>query len=176
MDAISEARLKEVHPLLAEKIRQLAQMLAQEQITLIVTAGLRSWATQQALYEKGRVQQSDGFWIVNNRAAIVTNAPGGYSQHNFGLAVDVAPESISGVIDWNASHPQWQRIADVGTSLGLDSGAHWQAIKDYPHLQLTGKWPVTPNDEQRQTLRDGGMVAVWDESGLTDSPPQSETH
>lgn len=168
MDAQSAAKLSLINPLVADKIRQLALILAGEKIDIRVTQGLRSWTEQNVLYAKGRDAQG----IVVNKAEVVTNCPGGHSWHNFGMAVDVVPDAIPDdgkfTPDWNASHPSWQRIVAVGTSLGLNSGATWRTFKDYPHLQLTGRFPIgAPNDEVRQLFKDGGMQAVWDEAELT---------
>lgn len=158
MDHTSEARLSLVCPALADKIRQLAEMLLQEGIEIRVTQGLRSWAEQDALYAQGRTAPGK----------IVTNAAGGHSYHNFGMAVDVAPMDQSQQPDWNVAHPAWQRIVQVGTSLGLDSGAQWRTFKDWPHLQLTGRFPEgAPSDEARQIFRDAGAMALWQDAGIT---------
>ncbi len=157
MDAKSEARLSLVCPRLADKVRQLASMLVLEGITLRVTQGLRSWADQDALYAKGRTAPGP----------VVTNAPGGHSYHNFGMAVDVVPMDAEGQPDWNVSHPAWQRIVTVGTSLGVDSGATWRTFKDWPHLQMTGRFPEgAPDDEARQIFKDAGAMALWAEAGI----------
>jgi len=159
VDVISESRLGEIHQLLASKIRTMAEMLSQESITIRVTQGLRSWNQQQDLYSQGR--DADG----NIIGKTVTNAKPGYSWHNFGLAVDVAPFD-NGIPDWNENHPDWQRIVQIGTSLGLTAGAGFRTFPDYPHFQLTGIFPVTPTDEVRQLFRDGGVSAVWDEAKI----------
>ena len=165
MDAISESRLTEVHPLLASKIRQMADILAQSGVTLRVTQGLRSWTQQLSLWLKGR----DPNGTVIDRSKVVTNAAPGHSWHNFGLAVDVVPMDNVGQPDWNVNHPVWKQIVSVGTSLGLVAGAEWRTFPDYPHFQLTGKLPVSPDDEVRQTFKDGGMVTIWKESGLEEA-------
>ena len=54
-----------------------------------VQQGIRTVAQQNALYAQGRTAPG----------AIVTDAPGGSSAHNFGLAVDLYP-LINGAIDW----------------------------------------------------------------------------
>lgn len=155
LDAISEERLKLVCPRLAAKIAQMVTILDSEAIILRVTQGLRSWSEQDKLYAQGRTQPGK----------IVTNAPGGTSWHNFGLAVDVVPlQGDMGTPDWNPSHPVWKRVITVGESLGLFSGSEFRTFKDWPHFQLTGKFPVSPNDEVRQTFRDAGMQAVWMEA------------
>ena len=148
MDSVSEARLQLVHPRLSELIHQLADRLQAEGIEFRVTQGIRSWADQQKLYEQ---------------VPKVTNAPPGHSWHNFGLAVDVAPDDpkLPGYQpDWDESHPAWQRLVDVGTSLGLRNGKSW---KDEPHFELTGQWGPSPPDEVRQLFEHGGVQAVWDE-------------
>ncbi len=157
MDAISEARLGVVHPMLREKIQRLAYLLALENINIRVAQGLRTWAVQALLYAQGRTAPGK----------IVTNGRPGQSWHNFGLAVDVVPDSAlaaPGVFepDWDETHPAWQRIVAIGESLGLTSGAHFRTIKDFPHLQLTGKFPASPPDDVRGIFLASGIQGVWD--------------
>lgn len=153
MDSVSAARLAMVYPALAEKIMQMDEMLEQEGIVIRVVQGLRTWQEQDKLYAQGRTDPGN----------VVTNAPGGHSYHNFGLAVDCAPFLSDGAnIDWNANHPSWKRMEAVGVSLGLTSGANWTRLVDAPHFQLTGRFPEgAPTDELRQIWRDGGNAAVW---------------
>lgn len=155
MDTVSETRLNEVAPQLADRIRRMAEMLKDE-FTFRVTQGLRSWDEQAKLYAQGRTTPG----------SIVTKAPPGHSYHNFGLAVDVVPFDSDNRPDWNTSHPQWKRLIAVGESLGLVSGSEWRTFPDYPHFQLTGVLPVSPDDEVRQTFLDGGMQAVWESAQL----------
>jgi len=166
MDAVSEARLQLVCPALSTKIHLLAIMLADENIVFRIAQGLRSWAEQAALYAQGRTTPGK----------IVTNAPAGYSWHEFGLAVDVVPMDTMNQEppqpDWNLSHPVWNRLITVGESLGLFSGSEFCTIKDYPHFQLTGSFPSSPNNEARQVFENAGMQAVWVESGLIDDNGQ----
>lgn len=157
LDSISEERLNLVCPRLADKIRQMTTILDGESIFIRVTQGLRTWSEQDKLYAQGRTQPGK----------IVTNAPGGSSWHNFGLAVDIVPlAGDSGRPDWNPEHPVWKRTVTVGESLGLFSGSEFKTFKDWPHFQLTGKFPASPNDEVRQIFRDGGMGSVWLEAFL----------
>lgn len=150
MNAISEARLKEVHPKLAERVRSMAEVLLGESIEIQVTQSLRSCKEQAALYAQGRTAPG----------SIVTNAKPGHSWHNFGLAVDVAPFN-GGIPDWNANHPVWKRIVAVGQSVGLLPGSSWRTFPDWPHFQMTGQLPVSPDDAVRVAFEDGGIEAVW---------------
>lgn len=161
MDTASEAKLISVHPLLAAKIRQMASILEGEGTIITVTQGLRSWQDQARLYAQGRTAPGP----------IVTHAPPGHSWHQFGLAVDLVPLA-GGRPDWNATHPTWQRIVQLGNSLGLTEGAGFRSFPDWPHQQLTGSWPVSPTDEVRQTFLIGGVPSVWEASGLVQDGTQ----
>lgn len=161
MDNLSERRLSEVHPRLAERVRQMAEILAGENICIRVVQSLRSWKEQQALWMEGR--NANG--TVIDHARVVTNARPGTSWHNFGLAVDVAPFD-GGIPDWNASHPAWKRIVAVGHSVGLVSGSEWRTFPDWPHFQMTGRLPASPDDAVRAAYDTGGQEAVWTDSGL----------
>jgi len=156
MDAVSEARLQQVCPALADKIHQMENILAGS-VTFRVTEGLRSWAEQGQLYDQGRTLPGK----------IVTNAPPGSSYHNFGLAVDLVPmDQVPPQPDWNINHPVWQQLLSAGRSVGLTEGAGFRTFPDNPHFQLTGTLPDSPDDEVRQTFLDGGTQAVWELAGL----------
>lgn len=156
MDKFSEDLLAEVHPKLAERVRSMCEILAGENITVHVTQGLRSWTEQQALWLEGRDSRGN----VVDRKSVVTNAEPGHSWHNFGLAVDVAPFDGS-IPDWNLSHPAWKRIVAVGESVGLASGSKWRTFPDWPHFQMTGQLPVSPDEAVRSAFMSGGIEAVW---------------
>jgi len=156
MSPMSESRLQVVMPSLSAKIYQLADLLAldPDPIILVVSAGFRSWAEQDSLYDQGR----------SLPGRIVTNAKGGESWHNYGVAVDCEPESKELAIDWNPSHPQWKRMETAGISLGLTSGATWTRLVDAPHFQLTGRFSEgAPDDEAREIYLTQGPQALWAE-------------
>lgn len=166
MGPISEQRLALVHPKLSALIHQLNSMMSEP---LGVTQGLRSQAEQAAYFAQGRqpLAEVNALRAAVNLAAIteeenakpVTNAPSGYSWHEFGLAIDVVPESVTtGQPDWNEQHPVWQEIVTKGESIGLVSGIEWH---DEPHFQLTGRFPVTPDATVRAYFAQGGLQAVW---------------
>ena len=166
MDSTSETRLQFVFPKLADKIRCMAEMLEGEGITIIVAQGLRTWPVQDALFAKGRDSQGN----VIDKSQVVTNARGGESWHNFGLAVDCAIfDREHQTIDWNASHPAWKRMEAVGISLGLTSGANWTRLVDAPHFQITGAFPeAAPNSEVRRLFLSGGIDAIWRAVSITE--------
>jgi hypothetical protein len=156
LDSISEARLSLICPRVAVKVRDLASVLS---FPIRVTQGLRGWNEQSALYEQGR----------SLPGKIVTKAQPGHSWHNFGLAVDVVPDDLERAgfqPDWNLTHPQWQTLESAARALGFVCGADFRTFPDWPHLQITGRFPASPDDEVRLIFRCGGMEEVWKEAGI----------
>lgn len=158
-------RLAKVHPRLSDLIQQLAAQMSEE---IGVTQGLRSFNEQDALYAQGRedLDAVNTLRTALNWAAIteaenirVTNARGGFSWHNFGLAVDVVPFASASQPDWNVRHPVWLELVDKGEALGLTSGISWG---DEPHFQLQGRFPIDePTDEVRSIFATDGLQGVW---------------
>ncbi|MGG3893190.1 LysM peptidoglycan-binding domain-containing protein [Geobacillus stearothermophilus] len=122
----AEKKLQGVHPVVVAKARQLIEEAYREGINVIITQGLRTVEEQNALYAQGRTKPGK----------IVTNAKGGYSYHNFGLAFDFAILNPDGSVSWNVDE-KWKRVAQIGKSLGLEWGGDWKDFKDYPHFQYT---------------------------------------
>ncbi len=154
MDSVSEQRLSLVWPILADSIRIMADTLAQKDILIRVVQGLRTSAEQDALYEQGRTTPGK----------IVTNCRGGFSWHNFGMAVDCVPSTSIDFFnpDWNPSHPAWKEMEAQAKGLGLTCGADWRSFPDYPHFQLTGQYPEgAPSDEVREIAAASGLAALW---------------
>jgi hypothetical protein len=171
MNIASQNTLKMVAPFLANKIYQLSTLMIADPdgVGITVSAGLRTVEEQHALFLMGRDEHGN---IVDPKK-IVTNADGGHSWHNFGMAVDCAPVEKDGTIDWNAKHPHWILMEQIGERLGLTSGANFKRIHDCPHFQITGRFPVgAPDDEIRQLYKEGGLLAVWAavEASLPEEP------
>lgn len=127
MSAINEQRIAQLHPVVAQKAREWLRLVEAEGYKVLVTQTLRTIEEQNALYEQGRTKPG----------AIVTNAKGGYSYHNYGLALDFCMIRTDGSLDWIVG-TKWRRIAEIGKSLGFEWGGDWTgSLIDYPHLQYT---------------------------------------
>lgn len=154
----SLARLSLVHPELRRRIVQLDALIPS--ISLQVTQGLRTWAIQNQLWQQGRTLPGD----------VVTDAPAGYSAHNFGYAVDLVPEDIMpGQPDWNLTHPAWQKLLAAGPQCNLAEGAKWRTFPDNPHF-YPRELPADPTDAMREQFTDGGLVNVWRNFNLQNLP------
>jgi peptidoglycan L-alanyl-D-glutamate endopeptidase CwlK len=97
-------------------------------IKLRITQAFRTFAEQNALYAKGRTAPG----------SVVTNAKGGDSYHNYGLAFDVAIID-NGAVSYNIT----PEIAAIGARYGLEWGGNWTSFKDKPHFQDTKGQTIT---------------------------------
>lgn len=155
MNESSIKRLAAVHPLLREKILELERICRARGIEIAVVQGLRTFAEQDALFAKGRTKPGKR----------VTNARGGQSNHNFGLAVDLAPIK-DGEILWDDEAP-FRTIGRCAVTLGLEWGGDWKSFVDLPHVQIPG-----PSVAECLALyRKGGIKAVWEETDRRLRPP-----
>ncbi len=150
--ALSAEKLASLHPIVTLRGRSMVDLCGHAGLAILVTQGLRTWAEQDALYAKGRTIAPIG------KPHIVTNAKGGQSWHNFGLAFDIVVLDSVGKADWDSSHPGWRKAADVGKSVGLEWGGDWKGFKDLPHFQYTGGLTLAECRE----LHAGGLAAVWE--------------
>lgn len=129
-DERSEKNIAGLQPPLQAIARAFLKECAQKGLGTKIICGLRTFAEQDALYAKGRKHPGD----------IVTNARGGQSWHNYGLAFDI------GIFDGKAyldNSPQYAIAGEIGTRLGLEWGGFWKSPVDEPHFQLRPKWATS---------------------------------
>jgi len=162
MDITSETRLSQVDPVLEKKVHiAVAQIALEHGIEVHVAQALRSVADQDALYAKGRTVLKDA---SGKAVHIVTYARGGYSSHNFGLAVDLVPGVLGKVVwtpNWDAEDPAYGYMASACKAAGLKWGGDWIGRKkDLPHFYIG---PDTPTDLMRLALNVHGLQYVWDQ-------------
>ena len=120
-----------LHPYLNNKIEEVIKEAKSKGIDIRIVSGYRSNEKQNNLYMSGR----------NGKGHIVTNAPAGFSYHNYGLAVDVC-EFVNGKPNWKSKH--WDTIGKIGKEQGLIWGGEWKSIVDKPHFQLS-VWDIITN-------------------------------
>lgn len=119
-----------------EKVLKIIEKAYSEGIYVLVTDGYRSKAEQDALYAQGRTKPGK----------IVTNAKGGQSNHNFGIAVDFCLTNEAGTIANYTVNSDWRRVAAIAKSMGFAWGGDWKGFVDNPHLEYTGNITVVPEE------------------------------
>ena len=118
--------------------RALVQKCAANGIDIKIIGGTRTYAEQDALYAQGRTKPGKK----------VTNARGGYSNHNFGIAFDIGVFSGNNYL---GKSPKYKAAGVLGMDLGLEWGGNWTSIVDQPHFQLRPAWATAPTQKQMLT-------------------------
>ncbi|TSB45447.1 M15 family metallopeptidase [Alkalicoccobacillus porphyridii] len=134
----------DLHPTVAEKTEELVERAADLEIDVVITDDFRSIEKQDSLYDKGR--ESEG--------RVVTNAKGGESYHNYGLAIDFALRKENGDVIWDLEYDgnqngesDWMEVVSIAKDLGFTWGGDWKGFRDYPHLQMDFGYSI--NELQR---------------------------
>ncbi|MNB69325.1 Peptidoglycan L-alanyl-D-glutamate endopeptidase CwlK precursor [compost metagenome] len=120
---------KNLDPGVAYAARKLVERCYKEGVEIRLTFGYRSIEEQNELYAQGRTKPGK----------IVTNAKGGRSYHNHGLAIDFV--LIKGGYDMTADNDMdgfsdWMEVVAQAKLLGFEWGGDWTNFVDYPHFQI----------------------------------------
>lgn len=142
-----------LHPTVRQKAWDSIYELWQKGIYVLITQGYRSIAEQNELYAQGRTKPGK----------IVTNARGGQSYHNFGLALDFALYINNGAdVSWDKNADfngdraaDWKQVVQTFKARGFAWGGDFRTFKDAPHFEMTfgytcnqlqaGKGPTRPS-------------------------------
>jgi peptidoglycan L-alanyl-D-glutamate endopeptidase CwlK len=151
-DERSERTIATLLPQVQPLARALIESAAAIGIAIKIISGTRTFAEQDALYEQGRTKSG----------RIVTNARGGYSNHNFGIAFDIGVFEGGRYLD---ESPAYKAVGALGMKLGLEWGGNWKTIQDEPHFQFRPAWAreMTERDmlaELRRRNSQGAAVFV----------------
>lgn len=123
----SAPKLAGLHPVVRQATERLIERSFAAGVPILITQGLRTIAEQDELYAQGRTKPGK----------IVTNARGGYSFHNFGVAIDFCllnPDGKS--VSWEVGR-DWMIVVEIAKELGFEWGGDWTSFKDYPHFEMT---------------------------------------
>ena len=126
-------RLSDLDPVVEQMAWRLiaaAPLVLQRELFVVHT--LRTYDEQQSLYEQGRTEPGK----------IVTNARGGSSFHNFGLAMDLPFEQDG------TQHPTWSTAGDdindwrllgaMGEAIGFEwGGSPSFPLRDFGHFHYS---------------------------------------
>ena len=150
MDKISIDRIKLLHPAVREEVGQLFDHINRrilgKGVRLRLAYTYRSFDEQNDLYALGRTKLFDN---KGKRLGKVTNAKGGSSVHNFGLAFDIVlllDKDNNGTFEsasWDIKadfdkdgKADWMEVTNYLIANGWEWGGNWRFV-DPPHFQKT---------------------------------------
>ena len=129
-------RIKLLHPKLRDEAGQIYDEICSAltgRAMCRFSFTLRTFAEQDALFAQGRTKPG----------GVVTNAKGGLSMHNYGLAVDIvlildgktASWDVKGDFDGDGKS-DWMEVVTIFKQHGWEWGGDWK-FYDAPHFQKT---------------------------------------
>lgn len=140
MDKVTLERIELLHPALREEVRQIYKEICEAlkgKALCRFAYTLRTYAEQNALYAQGRTA----------KGKVVTNAKGGRSYHNFGLAVDIVlivDKDGNGSYEtasWDTKSDfdgdgksDWLEVVTIFKQYGWIWGGDWKFV-DAPHFE-----------------------------------------
>lgn len=141
-DKITLQRIELLHPDLRKEVKEMYQEICEALTGRAICRfayTLRTFAEQEVLYAQGRTRPGK----------IVTNAKGGQSYHNYGLAVDIVllvDRDGNGTFEaasWETNvdfdedgKADWQEVVAIFKRYGWEWGGDWK-FSDKPHFQKT---------------------------------------
>lgn len=186
MDLITLNRIKLMHPQVRQEVLEaythVNNKLLGKGVRLRFAYTLRTIQEQNEFYAQGRTKLFDK---KGNRLGIVTNARGGQSIHNYGLAFDIVllidknGDGNFETASWDirADHDKdkvsdWMEVVNYFKSIGWAWGGDWKSFPDYPHFEKTfglgsakySAWQVLQNKyEAGNTFEEviDGKVYEW---------------
>jgi peptidoglycan L-alanyl-D-glutamate endopeptidase CwlK len=144
MDILTLNRIKQMHPAVRQEVltayTYVNNKLLGKDVRLRFTHTLRSFSEQDNLYAIGRTKPGKK----------VTNAIGGQSIHNYGLAFDIVllldknGDGTFKTASWDAKTDfdkdgmaDWMEVVQHFKALGWTWGGNWKSFPDYPHFEKT---------------------------------------
>lgn len=133
IDKPSLEKIQTLHPFIKEEVKNIVNKINSVILTgnakLRITHGLRTFAEQDILYKQ---------------RPKVTNAKGGNSIHNYGLAVDIVLIIDNKIASWDVkkdfdkdAQSDWMEVVQTFKKAGYLWGGDWRTFKDMPHFEKT---------------------------------------
>lgn len=129
-DNVSIQRIAKLHPKIRSEVPTILAEIQAKGVSIRITQGLRTIAEQDAIYAQGRTTPGK----------IVSNAKGGSSFHNYGLAIDFCLLHADGSISFNMKEDidndklyDWDEVINVFKAHGWEWGD--RGYVDTPHVQ-----------------------------------------
>ena len=163
-DKITLERIKLMHPDVREEVNKIYDLIAQALSGRAIcrfSYTLRTYQEQDNLFALGRTKiNPDGKSSKKPMGNIVTNAKGGQSYHNFGLAFDIVLLKDSNgdgtfeTASWETNvdfdkdgKADWQEVVTICKQHGWAWGGDWKFV-DMPHFEKKFGFSVVDLNER----------------------------
>ena len=146
-DSVSESNIITLIPKAQIKARKFLKITKDNNLDIRILSGTRTYEEQDNLYQHGR---------NGSTQPIITNARGGQSNHNFGIAWDIGVFQNGNYVGNDSPYISFASIV-LPLMNTIEWGGNWISFKDYPHYQLK---PVSDNETVIRNLFEEGEAYV----------------
>jgi peptidoglycan LD-endopeptidase CwlK len=151
-DPRTERNIATLHPRAQKVARDFMAramtVLGLQGYTVQIISGTRTYDQQAELYAQGR----------SKAGRIVTNAPAGYSNHNFGIAFDIGIfdaqrryiddlPAQGGLLQQTVTK-LYRSLGPIGVAMGETWGGNWKSFTDEPHYELHPEWAANMTENE----------------------------
>jgi peptidoglycan L-alanyl-D-glutamate endopeptidase CwlK len=136
---INSRALTDLRPRTQAKAEAFIRECEKAGLPVLIYSTLRDGEAQDAEYAKGRTAPGK----------VVTNAKGGDSYHQYGVAFDFAP-LVDGKPAWGDAE-RYRKCAVIGKGVGLEWGGDFKTLVDMPHMQDTLGFAIAAYKAGRMT-------------------------
>ena len=151
--------VKQLHPDLQKKIKQLQDLCKKNGITIGISECLRTVAEQDAFYAQGRTKP--GIKVTNCKGSTYSSMHQWGVAFDFYLIMDVDGDGKTGDDAYNDATGLFDKVGKLGQSIGLEWGGSWKSPVDKPHFQLPN-WGSTAKKLKEQYGTPDKFMSTWD--------------
>ncbi len=145
---INSRKIEDLQPVLQRGATELISRGKSQGLDILITQTLRDSEYQNQLYAQGRTKPG----------SIVTNARGGESFHNYGLAFDICKNVKGHEYD---DTQFFKQVGEIWTEMGGMWGGNFESFVDTPHFEFSGG--LTINDMQSGKKLPVDVVMEWED-------------
>ncbi len=145
---VNTREIKYLHPTLQRGANELVARCKKLGLEVTITQTLRDIEYQNKLFAQGRTTDGN----------VVTNARGGESFHNYGLAFDICKNKKGHEYD---DAEFFKKVGQIWVEMGGTWGGNFQKFKDMPHFEFSGT--LTIKDLQKGKTLDENVKMKWEE-------------
>jgi peptidoglycan L-alanyl-D-glutamate endopeptidase CwlK len=142
-------------PVFVRRLMEFERLLAIDHLPFFLYEAYRTFEQSDEYYAQGRTKPG----------SIITNAKGGDSMHNYGLASDYV---LDGQLEkpgiqwsWETKgilHNSWTQMGAVAETCGLVWGGNWKKFPDLPHVEMPG---LTLSEIKELYRQNPDVKAIW---------------
>ncbi len=121
---VNSRKIEDLNKVLQRAVEEFLKRCEEKGLKVCITQTLRDTEYQNWLYSQGRTREG----------SIVTNAKGGYSNHNFGIAFDIC-KNVRGEEYSDVSF--FEQCGAIWEDMGGTWGGNFKSFVDRPHFEFT---------------------------------------